>query len=474
MELRQYLTVVQRWWWALLLGALIAGGTSYVLGGRQPPIYVSSTTLLVNVSSTPGTTSPGDAALSERLVKTYTHMIVQPVVLEQAISRLRLPLSVGQLRSMVTVQPVRDTQLFTIQVQGPDPEQVRDVANAVAAVFIEQQNQRLALSLAANAISVVQPALLPTSPVPSRRGTDALLAALVGLLVMLGLVLVLEYLDDTIKSPSALEQAAALPALASVMRFRRRPHERGVPALVSFEGEHVPEAEVYRLLRTNLDFTRLETPWQMLLVTSAGPGEGKSTTVANLALALAQAGRRVVAVDADLRKPALHRIFAVDNQRGLTNLLLTWGSGNDLLERYLAQGPAENLWVLSSGPPPPNPAELLQGQQFAEILAALRRYAEFIIVDSPPVLAVADALLLAQRTDATILVVDAGRTRAESARQAVAALRQSGTRLLGAVLNKQSRRTADQSHYYYYYYSSEQGGNGRNGAKGKTRAKRTS
>jgi non-specific protein-tyrosine kinase len=257
------------------------------------------------------------------------------------------------------------------------------------------------------------------------------------------------------------------------MRFRRGPSARVSHGLVSFAGEHTPEAEAYRLLRTNLDFTRVESPWKTLLVASAGPGEGKSTTVANLALALAQTGRKVVAVDADLRKPALHRIFQLDNQRGLTNLLLGWGEADTSLEHHLAPGPGENLLVLTSGPLPPNPAELLQGQQFARVLEALRRSADLIVLDSPPTLAVADALLLAQRTDATLLVVDTGRTRADSVRQAVVALRQSGTRLLGAVLNKQARRAAYGSSYYYYY-SSERDENGRNGAKSKLRERQLS
>ena len=375
---------------------------------------------------------------------------------------------------MVTIQPVRDTQLFTITVEGSDPAQVRDIANTVAAVFIQQQNQRLAQSQATNTVSVAQPALVPLRPTGPRLWLNTALAAVVGLLLVLGVVFLLEYLDDTVKTPEDLDQAVALPVLGTVMRFSTGDGVHPLGLLLDPEGGQTPVAEAYRLLRTNLAFSALERPVRTLVVTSAGPGEGKSTTVANLALVMAQAGQRVVVVDADLRRPSLHRFFELENRQGLTNLLLEQeqkGKAASLAD-YLQRGPVAQVQVLPSGPLPPNPAELLQSPQFAALLERLQDEADVVIIDSPPVLAVADALLVAQRADSTLLVVDTGHTRADTLRQAVAALQPSGTRIVGAVLNKLSRRAGGYyyRHYYYYRGYGQYGGygqqrDGRNGTK---------
>jgi capsular exopolysaccharide synthesis family protein len=207
------------------------------------------------------------------------------------------------------------------------------------------------------------------------------------------------------------------------------------------------------MLRTNVQFSTLEKPAQTLLVTSANPGEGKTTTVANLALVMAQTGKRVIAVDSDLRRPALHRFFGVENGTGLTTLLL---SGEPELDGCLKPTAFDNLWVLPSGPQPPNPSELLGSRRLESVLQTLKQSADVIIMDSPPALAVADASILASRVAGTLLVIDSGRTRAGSLQQAKEALGRAKTNLLGAVLNKLVQRGRN---YYYYrsYYGDAEG-----------------
>jgi capsular exopolysaccharide synthesis family protein len=227
-----------------------------------------------------------------------------------------------------------------------------------------------------------------------------------------------------------LEQDATL--VLKVPRLgTERSNGRPPAGLVALRDPRSPVAEAYRALRTNIQFSSLDTPLRTLLVTSAGPDEGKSTTLANLAIVIAEGGTRVLAVDCDLRRASLHTLFDLDNSRGLTSLFL-----NDAGETLPLQDTAvPNLQVLTSGPLPPNPSELLGSRQMTRVLETLRDAAELVLFDAPPVVAVTDAALLAPRVDGVLLVVDAGATRRDTARRARAQLEKVNARLLGVVLN---------------------------------------
>ncbi len=217
-----------------------------------------------------------------------------------------------------------------------------------------------------------------------------------------------------------------------------------------------PIAEAYRVLRTNIQFGSVDKPVRSLLVTSVDSMEGKSTTVANLAVVMAQAGKRVVIVDADLRRPTQHKYFELPNDRGLTTALL---DGQTPVCDHLQATGLDNLYLLSSGPLPPNPAELLGSQRMGQVIEELAKQADVLVFDSPPLLAVTDAALLARQLDGTLVVVDAGGTRRGSVARAFDALRASGAHVLGAALNRiiPARSGYYHSYYYYHYYYSEDG-----------------
>jgi capsular exopolysaccharide synthesis family protein len=288
---------------------------------------------------------------------------------------------------------------------------------------------------------------VPTIPVKPRVALNVILGVIAGLVVAAGLGLLMEYLDDTVKSGQDVERVAGLTTLGMVMRFGRRGFRRPV----SGYGSRSPAAEAYRAIRTSVQFATMDRPGQVLLVTSPNAGDGKSTTAANLAVTMASAGKRVVLVDADLRKPSLHQIFNLDNSVGLTSALL---SGNGVRSSVEPSG-FDNLSVLTSGPLPPNPSELLSSSRMRDLVEAMRREADAVIVDSPPALVVTDATLLAALADGTILVAEAGRTRSTALRQAVDGLSRATDRLLGVVLNKISRRGAAAYHHYYHYHGDE-------------------
>jgi capsular exopolysaccharide synthesis family protein len=205
-----------------------------------------------------------------------------------------------------------------------------------------------------------------------------------------------------------------------------------------------PISEQYRTIRTNIQFSSVDESIKSLLITSSGPGEGKSTTVANLAIVFAQQGKRVLLIDADLRKPTVHYTFQLNNHIGLTNVL----TKQSTIDASVNKTDIDNLFVMSSGPIPPNPAELLGSKAMDEFLeAALQQY-DMVIFDTPPVLAVTDAQILANKCNGTILVVNSGKTEIEPAVKAKELLVSSNGKLLGVVLN--NKKVKDSQYYYYY------------------------
>lgn len=426
----------------------------------------------------------------------------------------------------VSVTPLRDTQLINLQVQANDPTLAAELANTLPEVFkrVNQARQRerfettrqemqaelaavekdiiatqeaitkladsqsaedkaqvsrlqsalkryeatynsllnnlaeLRLTEAQSTDNVVlaTPAQPPKNPVRPRVLFNTLLAAIVGAMLAVGVAFLIEYLDDTVKTPDDVRAVSNLPTLATVVRLdAETPQQR----LVALTAPRSPEAEAYRVLRTNLRFSSLDKPLGTLVVTSAGPGEGKSTTAANLAIVFAQAGSRVLLVDADLRRPSIHKLLQVPNNIGLTTALMKLGNRP---EEFVQATALQNLSVLTSGPIPPNPAELLGSARMRDLLAQLHERYDLIVIDSPPVLAVADATILSNQVDGTLLVASAGETRFEMLVRALERMDGVGIRPLGVVLNKLTANTGGSYYYYYYaqYHSSDEGDSG--------------
>lgn len=307
---------------------------------------------------------------------------------------------------------------------------------------------RMASARYANNLAISSMAETPRAPVRPKVLNNTLLAVAVGLVCSTGLALVMERLDDTIKTPEDVSENLALSTLGNIGRLRgRNPGDR----LIAGHHPKSPLSEGYRTLRTNLQFSTVDKSLSSLLVTSPSPGEGKSVTAANLGVVMAQTGLSVVLVDSDLRRPTLHRVFELPNNVGLTTLLLR---DDFSLEGHLQATKQGNLRLLTSGPLPPNPSELLSSKRMKGLLQHLREMAEVVILDSPPVLAVTDAAVLARQVDGVLLVLDSGRTRRDMAVRAADDLRKIGGQIFGVALNKMG---AGGGYYYHYYYYSSDG-----------------
>jgi tyrosine-protein kinase Etk/Wzc len=330
----------------------------------------------------------------------------------------------------------------------------------------EYQKARIAEAVEAGQIDIVDPASAPDQPVGSGKGMKLALGLMLGLMLGSGGAFVLEQLNTSIRRRDELESVLRLPGLAIVPRLsgaaaseskRLRLPGRGprvasgaagaTTELVTLADARSSSAEAYRTLRTNLLFSQAVQKLQTLVVTSAAPSEGKTTVAANLAVTFAQQGMRVALIDCDLRKARLHNLFGVPREPGLTQLLIGAPGAAEAARATEVEG----LTVVPAGTLPPNPAELLGGKAMRELVERLKQRFDLIILDTPPLLAAADAAVLGELADGTVLVVRAGATDRAAAQQAVQQLRMVGARVLGAVLNDPDEKVASYGGGYYYY-----------------------
>jgi capsular exopolysaccharide synthesis family protein len=339
--------------------------------------------------------------------------------------------------------------------------------------------------LKVNNIRVVDRPLLPEEPVspniPLNLAAGLVGGFLFGLIAAIGR----ERLDRSIKVPDDVERELGLPFLGLLPQIEgvdgtSSPRRRGRKPRSGSKPEPLPNpelavarqpssgvAEAARAVRTNLVFMSPDQPFRTLLITSAGPAEGKTTVACSLAITMAQSGQRVLLVDCDLRRPRIHRVFGIANDDGVTSAIV---DGPDQEIRAIRPTEVPNLWVLASGPLPPNPAELLQSEAFRRTLERLKADFDRVIIDSPPIVPVTDATVLSTRVDGTVIVVRASVTTRELARRAVRSLRDVSGRTVGVVLNAVDLENRYSGYYQYYYYRREGYGSEGHGAPNQTGA----
>ena len=302
-------------------------------------------------------------------------------------------------------------------------------------------------AMASDRVTVAIPAVAPSAPFAPKKAVNVLLGMIAGGLIGGGAILLLTYLDNTVKPGLDFQRLVNAPLLSTVTRLPKL--APGQSQLFVLENPKGGAAESIRLLRTNIEFASATREIAILGVTSPNPSEGKSTIVANLAVTLAQAGFVTLLIDGDLRRPSQHRIFGCTHERGLSTLL----SGPDRPWTWAAQETMlPNLTVIPAGPLPPNPADLLSLERLRELLADMRQTFDVIVIDTPPMLAVSDPLILAAHVDGMVLVALAGKTRIDALRRAAEILQRGAVRLIGVIVNQQAGRDA-QGYYYTDYHA---------------------
>lgn len=474
MDILDYLRLLRKRWILVAVCTLLALAGAAGATLLSQPVYQSETQLFVSARNEGD--GIGDAyqggLFGQLRVKSYADIVASPPVTEAVVRELRLDLTAEDLAEQITSEAPLDTVLINVTVSDTSATRARDISAAVATRFaslIPEIETPEGSSRAPVKVTVTKPASLPIAPSSPRPKLNLALGFLVGLAVGVGAAVLRETLDTTIKGSDdvqALVGSTPLGVIANDPTASQR------PLVVGADGRS-PRAEAFRQLRTNLQFVDVDQPPRSVVVTSAVPEEGKSTTCCNLAISLAEADKRVILVEADLRRPRLAEYLGMEPAVGLTSVL----TGESGLDEALQSFGRDLLLVLPSGPLPPNPSEILGSQHMRDLIGQLTKRADIVLFDAPPLLPVTDAAVLARATDGALFVIRHGHTRRDQVERAVEALNAVGARLLGAVLNRVPTKGADANAYTYHYYQAapKQGDvNGSNGTdKERTRHRGT-
>ncbi len=508
MELKQYFSVLVRRKWIILLTTGLAIAVALVGTLLMRPQYTATTTMRVTpAGGSLDTVQFGDIAYSDRLLNTYNQIATSKEVLTGVAAKLGLAKP-----PQISVDIPANTELLTISAQDTSPQLAAKEANAVADVLLAQAkdpnlggdqtatsilnqqlaqaqvdaaqaqqnynqisqtskdanqiaaarqnlnlkqdlynqllNQyasaRLSAAVRANAVSVIQPATVPTEPSAPRPALNLLLGLLVGLVGGTGLAFLFENMDTTLNTTDRIKRVVQGSVLGEI------PMAKDQKKSALFNGNSAEE-ESFRRLRINLLSLQAANPLRALVITSAQMGEGKSTVTANLGRALAQTNPNVLLVDADLRMPSLHKLFNLSNDVGLSSILTQKASPEEAIQRTAISG----LCVLTSGPLPPDPTLILGSAQMTDLIKQLEQQYQLVLIDTPAMLAVSDAAVLARAVDGVMLVVARTRSREESVQSAWQQLTHVRANPVGVVVNQ-----AETNGSYYSSYSQRSNHNG--------------
>jgi len=523
-ELRDYLNVIIARRGVILTATVIVAAVALAVSLLQPSVYQAQSKVLISEKDTSaallGTVLPDLSSQPERALQTQVQLVLVRPVAEATIKKLGLEMSADALLAQVQVAAVGQTNIVAITAYATSPERASAIANTMAEEYVAASvtRKRAALSKAIGEVEtrleeakaailelgrriqgsgttnelnaelqiatgayttlaekleslkvneqleagsgvVVQPAVAQKTPVSPRPLRNTAIGVLVGLIFGIGMAFLYEYLDNTIKSTEEAEKVygATVLGIVPMEKFEKGSKRR----LTIVEAPGSPAAESYRVVRNSLDFINFEHNLKTLLVTSAAPAEGKSTVTANLAAALSQSGKKVVLVSTDFRRPTTDQFFAVSNTVGLSEVLL----GTHSLKAALQRPGDEQLLILTAGKMPPNPSELLASAKMKEVVESLEEWADWVLIDAPPVLAVADPVSVARWVDGVLMVSKAGESTKEAAAKAMELLGKVGAVPIGVVVwgLDESKNRPGYGYGYgyytggYYYYRSYYG-----------------
>jgi capsular exopolysaccharide synthesis family protein len=519
MELNKYIFPLRKWWWLVAASTLIAALFSSLSVLRQPTFYQARTTLMIGTTINDPNPSTNELLLGQQLAAAYADIANREIVLnatKNALGMSRLPqyfaralpntqfieitvndtdperaqivanelavqlVHLNPLSSQFDEQgrqefinerlnnleaQIRETEAEIDKLQEElantfSAQEINDKQNQISSLESKlnaiENNYGLLLSNsqqgAVNTLTIIESAEVPSNPIGPRKGFSILLAAAVGFVLAACEAYLLEYLDDTLKSPDDVLRLFSVPIIGRIFEQEKGMDEN---QLYDSDDSNHPLTEQFRALRTAIDFTEMDRPLKTILVTSPDTGDGKTSLAVNLALSIAQKDKKVFLLDADLRKPKVHKIFNLANDQGLAEIVfdraaINWRSRINEVRR---------VDVLTAGNTPPDPAKLLSSEKLDLFLSEVKNSADIVIIDGPP-LFVADAMILASKVDGVLLVVRPTHTRRSLAKASKEQIKLVGARVVGIVLNRIPLRGADYyagKSYLYSYYPSTYG-----------------
>jgi polysaccharide biosynthesis transport protein len=512
MTLKDFFYPLLKWWWLLVLATGVAAVSSYFATKDLPPVYQSRTTLMVGGTIGELNPSGNEVRISIQLAEYYATLAHREPVRTNTMTALglsRLP--------EYNARALPNNQMLEIAVVDTNPQRAQAVANEMANQLIrisptssEQQNQERisflnqqldALQIeinsvteallikqeelrgatsavqisdiqaeinalqskqtilqstygtylsntqqgAINTLTVIEPAALPTWPIGPNIPVIIFLVSAIGFVLAGTAAHVLEYLDKTLKSPDDISRVLDLPVVGFIGEMDRKKREIDYVS----EAPRSPIAENFRTLRTNIEFAGVDRPLRTILVTSADTEDGKTTVASNLALIMAQGDKKVVLVDADLRRPNIHKELGIPTQPGLTDVFRDKVKISEAVRSWKDR----RLTLMTSGSPPPNPAELLGSKKMDQIFEGLQGFIDTIVIDGPP-LVVADAAILASKVDGVVIVIRPGQTREDVAKAMMNQMKRAGANIIGVVLNRIPRGGMEGYYSGYPVYTS--------------------
>ncbi|QGU01019.1 Tyrosine-protein kinase YwqD [Corynebacterium kalinowskii] len=452
MEIRKYAAILAKNWILVVVSAMIGlvAGIGYSL--LVTPEYQSRTQLYVSVRSEAGTTGElaQGATFSSKIVNSYVDVIRTSVVLEPVVNQLGLDMTPAELASRIVAVSPSETALIDITATSTSPETASQIANAVGESFKNVVQTQLEpdkeTGVSPINLTTTQTAMIPSSPVSPNLPMNAILGLLAGLAIGVLIAVLRDTFDTRIHSLEDVKNVTDTPLLGGVIDD---PDASKNPLIIRTK-PNSPRAESFRALRTNLQFVNVNEQASIFVMTSANPGEGKSTTSANLALALAESGARVALLEADLRLPMVHKYMGVEGNAGLTDVLIGKAELNDVLQRW----GRTQLHFLPAGRIPPNPSELLGSDRMNKVLDELSATFDFVIIDAPPILSVTDAAVIGHGKTGILMAVAAGSTRKPELQAGLSALEHAGANVVGVIVTMLPAKSAGRYGYGHYGYGS--------------------
>ena len=446
MELKDYWHTIRRRWMTVVACLIIAVGAAALITWQTTPQYQSTARIFVSTSEGDASSAYQGGLFATQRVASYADLVGSRQLAERVADDLGGDLDPATLQDNVTATVVPETVNLQISFTDPDPELARDVAQAYAvgvSELVADLETPPGKNVAPIKASIVDAAQVPSSPVSPQPVRNLGLAAVLGLLLGIGLAVARELLDTSVSSADDVAGVTSAPILGSIQIDSRAVNEHPSTALKA----PTPWAEAFRVLRTNMQYVEVDHDKRSFVVTSSVPQEGKTTTSINLAVTLALAKQRVALIECDLRRPLVARRLDLDDAVGTTSVLIGKVGLEEALQPYRGTG----LEVLTSGPIPPNPSELLQSVAMEKLMRDLRDRFDVVILDAPPLLPVTDAALLAAQSDGAIVVVRHGRTTRDQLDQALNRVEAVDGKVAGIVMNLIPAKKGGSYGYGYGY-----------------------
>lgn len=463
LELRDYLRVLHTYWRGIAAIALVVTLLAFGWTFFQKPIYEAESSghvMAAGAKDLDGALAADELSKSKATV--YQSIASTRPVAQAVIDELGLSLAPDELMESIEVEAPLDTSELRITASAGDPAEARNLADAwVKALATQVEQMETAGTENAQAAVRLVPlaeAALPTAPVSPNVKLTLAIGAVLGLMLGLAYALIRNHLDRRVRSADVIEQQFGVPVIGTIPLDKRMQDHRQVVETGAIDNNSDRTAhamsEALRELRTNLSFVDVDNPPKIIAVTSSVPGEGKSSVTANLAVTIAAAGKRVVVVDGDLRRPVVTSMFGLVPGAGVTDVLSGQAELEDVLQVW---GHVPNLAVLGAGRVPPNPSELLGSKAMADMLQQLAAHAT-VLIDAPPLLPVTDAAILSRIADGAMVVINAGKTSLDEIGKAFGNLAKVDAHILGAILNRVPTQGADAAQYGYYgqYYQQDE------------------